>query len=136
MIWKERGCCSAFKRIMDWCYQESNLFLFPLWIAKIVPLTSSKKIPISTPRSVTENPKEKRVLGKKNEPRRERISGAPNDGFPSNTLKTLLRLSRVLLDLQKCILSGTIKIVSLRSSEGNFSLFKITRASVLFSRKF
>ena len=27
------------------------------------------------------------------------ISGAPNDDFPQNTLETLFRLSRVLLDL-------------------------------------
>ena len=44
------------------------------------------------------------------------LTGAPNDGFFLNTLKTLLRLSRVLLDLWKCILSGAKKIVSVRSS--------------------
>ena len=44
------------------------------------------------------------------------ITGAPNDGFFLNTLKTLLRLSRVLLDLWKCILSGAKKFVSVRSS--------------------
>ena len=32
-----------------------------------------------------------------------------------NTLKTLFRLPRVLLDLYKCILSGAIKFVSVRS---------------------
>ena len=45
-----------------------------------------------------------------------RKSGAPNDGFFLNTSKTLFRLSRVLLDLQRCILSGAIKLVSVRSS--------------------
>ena len=63
-------------------------------------------------------------------------SGAPNDAFLQNTLKTLFRLSRVLLDLQKCILSGATKFLSVRSSQGNLSLFEITRASVLFFRKF
>ena len=63
-------------------------------------------------------------------------SGAPNDGFLLNALKTLLRLSGVLSDLQKCILSGAIKFVSVRSPQSNLSLFEITRASVLFSPKF
>ena len=65
-------------------------------------------------------------------------SGAPNDSFLPHLLKTLFRLSRVFLDLQKCILSGTIKFVSVRSSQRNLSmsLFEITRASVLFSLKF
>ena len=31
-------------------------------------------------------------------------SGAPNDNFLLNTLKTLFRLSRIVLDLLKCIL--------------------------------
>ena len=43
-------------------------------------------------------------------------SGAPNDGFLLNTLKTLFRLSRVLLDLLKGILSDAIKFVPVRSS--------------------
>ena len=33
-------------------------------------------------------------------------TGAPNDAFLLNALKTLFRLSRVLSNLQKCILSG------------------------------
>ena len=33
----------------------------------------------------------------------DHIFGAPNDGFLLHTLKTLFRLSRVLLDLKKCI---------------------------------
>ena len=57
------------------------------------------------------------------------LSGEPKDGFLLNTLKTLFRLSRVLLDLQKSILSGSVKFVSVRSSQGNLSLFEITRAS-------
>ena len=57
------------------------------------------------------------------------LSGEPKDGFLLNTLKTLFRLSRVLLDLQKSFLSGSVKFVSVRSSQGNLSLFEITRAS-------
>ena len=53
-----------------------------------------------------------------------------------NALKSLIRLSRILLDLSKCIQSCAIKLVSFRSSKGNYRLFEITRASVLFSRKF
>ena len=41
----------------------------------------------------------------------------PNNGFLLNTLKALLRLSSVLLELLQCILiSGPIKFVSARSS--------------------
>ena len=43
-------------------------------------------------------------------------SEAPNDDFLLNILKAFLRLSRVLLDLEKCILSGAKKFVSVRSS--------------------
>ena len=39
--------------------------------------------------------------------------------FLLNSLKTLFRLPRVLLDIYKCILSGAIKFVSVRSSWGN-----------------
>ena len=63
-------------------------------------------------------------------------TGEPNDVFPLNALKKHFRLSRVLSALWKCILSSAIKFVSVRSSQGNLSLFEITRASVLFSRKF
>ena len=56
------------------------------------------------------------------------LSGALNDGFLLNTLKTLFRLSRALLDIYKCILRGARKFVSVRSSQGNLSLFEITRA--------
>ena len=51
-------------------------------------------------------------------------SGAPNYSFLQNTLKTLFRLSRVLLDLQKCILSGATKFLSVRSSQGNLRSFR------------
>ena len=44
------------------------------------------------------------------------IPGAPNDGFLLNALQTFFTLSRVLSDLWKCILSGAIKFVSVRSS--------------------
>ena len=57
------------------------------------------------------------------------ISGAPKDGFLPNALKTHFRLSRVLLDLYRCILSGDLKFVSVR-------LFEIARASIAISRKF
>ena len=43
-------------------------------------------------------------------------TGAHNDGFLLNALKTLFRQSRVLSDLWKCILSGAIKFVAVRSS--------------------
>ena len=67
-----------------------------------------------------------------------KISGAPKDGFLLQliALKTPFRPSRVLLDLQKCTLSSAKKIISVWSSQSNLSLFEITRASVLFSRKF
>ena len=54
------------------------------------------------------------------------ISGAPNDSFLLNTLKTLLRRSRALLELQNGILSGAIKFVSVRSSQGNLSQINLT----------
>ena len=38
------------------------------------------------------------------------MPGAHNDGFLLNALRTLFRLSRVLLDLKKCIPSGSKKI--------------------------
>ena len=63
-------------------------------------------------------------------------SGAPNNGFLQNTLKTLFSLSRVLLDLQKRIISGATKFASVRSSKGNLSLFEIARALVLSFQKF
>ena len=56
--------------------------------------------------------------------------------FALTTLKPLFRLSRALLYIQKCILSSAIKFVSVRSYQGNLSLFEITRALVLFSRQF
>ena len=64
------------------------------------------------------------------------FSGARRYGFLQNTLKTLFRLCRVLLDIQKCILSGATKLLSVWSSKGNLSLFEITRASALFSENF
>ena len=51
------------------------------------------------------------------------FSAAPNGGFRLIALKTLFRLSRVLSDLQKCILRGVKKIISVRSSKGNLNLF-------------
>ena len=65
-------------------------------------------------------------------------SGAPNDGLLLHKSKTLFRLPRVLLDLQKCILSGAIKFGSVLSSQGNLSLFEIIslRAPVFFPENF
>ena len=54
---------------------------------------------------------------------RSNYTWTPNDGFLPNALKTLLRIFRVLLDLQKCILTGAIKFVSVRSYQSNLSLF-------------
>lgn len=42
--------------------------------------------------------------------------------------------STLRLDLQKCILCGAIKFVSVRPSQGNLRVLEITKASVLFSR--
>ena len=64
------------------------------------------------------------------------LTGAPDNGFPLNALKTLFRLSRVLLELKKYIFFVAIKFISVRSSLCNLSLFEITRVSVLFTRKF
>ena len=65
-------------------------------------------------------------------------TGALNDGFLKYIENTFLVIHKVLLALQKCILSGAIKFVSVRPFQGNLSLliFEITRNSELFSRKF
>ena len=52
--------------------------------------------------------------------------------YVENTFKP----SRVVLDLQEHFLSDAIKFVSVRSSYGTLNLFEITKASVLFARKF
>ena len=63
------------------------------------------------------------------------LTGSPNDGVLLNALKTLFRLSSVLSNLQKCILSGAIKVVSVRSSQGNLNLFEITQGlSIIFPK--
>ena len=46
--------------------------------------------------------------------KRLRLTGAPNDVLLLHTLKTLCKLSRVLLDIEKCILSGAIEFVSVQ----------------------
>ena len=48
----------------------------------------------------------------------------------SESIEMTFKATQILLDLQKCILSGAIKFVSARSSQGNLTLFEITRASV------
>ena len=50
--------------------------------------------------------------------------GAPNDRFLLNALKTLFSVPRVLLDLQKCILSCAIKFVSVRLILGELESFR------------
>ena len=64
------------------------------------------------------------------------LSGAPNNGFLLNALKSLFRPSTVLFDLQKYNLTSAIKFLSVQSFYSNLSLFQITKVSVLFSRKF
>ena len=64
------------------------------------------------------------------------ISGAPNNGFLLNALKSLFRPSTVLFDLQKYNLTSAIKFISVQSFYSNLSLFQITKASELFSRNF
>ena len=44
------------------------------------------------------------------------VSGASNESFLLNSLKTRFRLSRILLDLQKYILSKCNEFVNVRSS--------------------
>ena len=44
------------------------------------------------------------------------VSGASNESFLLNSLKTRFRLSRILLDLQKYILSKCYEFVNVRSS--------------------
>ena len=48
-------------------------------------------------------------------------SGATNEGFLLNTLKALFRISRVLLDLQKCIINSAIKFASAQGELESFS---------------
>ena len=46
--------------------------------------------------------------------------------FPPKFIEnTFQAIQSIFLDLQKCILSGAIKFVSVRSSQGNLSLFEI-----------
>ena len=52
------------------------------------------------------------------------IPGEPKDGLLLNALKTLFRLSRVLLGLWKYILIRAIKFISVRSSWGQLGSFR------------
>ena len=63
------------------------------------------------------------------------IRSTPRRFPPKFIENTFFKLSRVLLDIQKCILGGAIKFVSVRSTQGKLSLFEISRDSVLFPRK-
>ena len=58
--------------------------------------------------------------------KRKSFRGTQRRFPPTYALKTLFRLSRVLLYLQKCILSSSKKFVSVRSSQGKLNLFEIT----------
>ena len=55
---------------------------------------------------------------------------------PKYVENTIQAIQKLLLDLWKCIRSGATKFLSVRSSQGNLSLFEITRASVFFSENF
>ena len=70
---------------------------------------------------VEHNLRKSQVTRKKNS---EYLRGTPNDGFLLNALKTLFGLSRVLLDLQKYILSGAIKFISVRPCLGQLESFR------------
>ena len=58
----------------------------------------------------------------------EQNPGAPNNSFLSEPLKRYFRLSRVTLKLCRFISDHAIIFLSLRSFQGNLSLFEITRA--------
>ena len=60
------------------------------------------------------------------------LSGAPNDGFLLNTFDNTFWLSRALLDLYKCILSGAVKIFIFSIIPGELESFQITRVSVYY----
>ena len=56
-------------------------------------------------------------------------------GHPTTASSQFCTLSRVLLDLYKCILSGAIKFVFVRSSYGNLSLFEIKKGFTIIFPK-
>ena len=56
--------------------------------------------------------------------------------YNENTFQAIQSNLILYVDRQKCILRCAIKFVPVRSKQGNFSLLEITRARVLFSRKF
>ena len=51
--------------------------------------------------------------------------------LPKCILKSFQALQSTLTDLQKCIINGAVKFLSVRSSQGSLRLFEITRALVL-----
>ena len=64
------------------------------------------------------------------------LTWARNDDFRLNVLKTLLRLPRVFLDLNKCILSGALKCLCdhlLRATwvSTNYKCFSLTFPQIL-----
>ena len=62
-------------------------------------------------------------------------TGVINNGLLLNTLKTLFKLSRILLDLKKCILSGTIKFLSVWLSLANLRSFRNYKGFSIILRK-
>ena len=58
-----------------------------------------------------------------------KVQGHPKT-VSSESIEKTFKATQTLLDLQKCILSGAIKFVSARSSQGNLTLFEITTALV------
>ena len=63
-------------------------------------------------------------------------SGAPNDTFILNTLKTLFRLSKSTLRSLEIHSKWSYKICICSLILGEFEFFERTRASVFFSSKF
>ena len=64
----------------------------------------------------------------------EYMSGAPNNGFLLNTLKTLFRLSRVLLDLWKGILCALLHLFG--HPWGTWEFLKLQKDQYYFPENF
>ena len=64
----------------------------------------------------------------------EYMSGAPNNGFLLNTLKTLFRLSRVLLDLWKGILCALLHLFG--HPRGTWEFLKLQKDQYYFPENF
>ena len=64
------------------------------------------------------------------------LSGAPNDGLLLNAFKSLFRLSRVLLNLKKCIINRAVNFLSVRSIVGELEAFQNCKGQCYFIEKF